>query len=151
MVLALREELPAILAVQHEAFGRVARMFAIDPPQLPPLAETVADLEALADHGIVFFTALSPDGAVVGSVRAEVRGMTVEIGRLVVRQEVLRRGVATALMRALEDGFPRTERFELFTGAEADIPLALYEKLGYRTYDERTVEGVPLVWLEKRV
>jgi GNAT superfamily N-acetyltransferase len=151
VVLATREELPAILAVQHDAFGRVARMFAIDPDQLPPLAETVADLEALADKGTVFFTALSSGGEVVGSVRAERLGTTVEIGRLVVAEAALRRGVATALMRALEDGFPEAERFELFTGAEADVPLALYEKLGYRTYDQRVVEGVPLVWLEKRV
>jgi GNAT superfamily N-acetyltransferase len=151
VVLATREELPAIIVVQHEAFGRVARMFSIPAAQLPPLAETVADLETLFDGGIVFFTALSASDVVVGSVRAEVLGDTVEIGRLVVHETALRRGVATALMRALEGSFPETTRFELFTGAGADVPLALYEKLGYRCYDERVVEGVPLVWLEKCV
>ena len=124
-------------------------MFSIDPARLPPLAETLDDLEALFDAGVVFFAALSPDERVVGSVRAEVRGREVEVGRLVVHESSLRRGVATALMAALEGAFPEAERFELFTGAEADVPLALYTKLGYHVYDERTEGPVALVWLEK--
>jgi ribosomal protein S18 acetylase RimI-like enzyme len=151
VVLATREELPAILAVQREAFGRVAEMFSIDSAQLPPLTETEEDLGALFDAGIVFFAAHATDGSVVGSVRAEVRGGTVEVGRLVVTHTVRRRGVASALMRALEDSFPEAERFELFTGAEADVPLALYTKLGYQVYEERTVGTLLLVWMEKRV
>lgn len=150
MVLAVREELPAILAVQREAFGRVARAIGIEAERLPPLTETLDDLEALFEAGTVFFSAVSIDGEVVGSVRAKLTGGDVEIGRLVVAENATRRGIGTALIQALERSFPDAERFELFTGAEAFEPLALYEKLGYSVYETRTEGAVALVWLEKR-
>ena len=74
---------------------------------------------------------------------------TVEIGRLVVDDGWLRQGIGSALMELLEASYPEAERFELFTGAEADIPLALYGKRGYREYRREQTPGVLLVWLEK--
>ncbi len=85
----------------------------------------------------------------VGSVRGTTARGTVEIGRLVVDDGWLRQGIGSALMELLEAVLSRGERFELFTGAEADIPLALYGKRGYREYRRRAASGVLLVWLEK--
>jgi GNAT superfamily N-acetyltransferase len=99
---------------------------------------------------VVFFTALGPDGTLIGSVRAEPHAATVAIGRLIVSETALRRGVGTALMRALEDAFPQAERFELFTGAAATEPLTLYAKLGYQVCRTAREGDVDLVWLEKR-
>lgn len=147
---ATRAELPGILAVQHDAFGRVAQMHGIEPERLSPLRETRGDLELLFDEGVVFFVAVASDGAIAGTVRASVVDSTVEIGRLAVSSDHLRLGVASALMEALESSFPDARRFELFTGAGATVPLALYTGRGYRLFREEEVEGtMRLVWLEK--
>lgn len=111
---ATPEDLPALLAVQHEAFVALA------------------------------------DGSIAGTVRAEVRDdCTVEIGRLAVAGSHLRRGVALALMLALEESYPGMRRFELFTGAGAAEPLALYRKLGYEVFRETAQGHAGIVWLAR--
>ena len=146
---AVSDDLPGILSVQHQAFGRVARAFGLNPDDLPPLRETLADLTLLIEQGTRFLVAASPDGAVVGSVRASDTDGVVEIGRLVVANGWLRRGVATRLMERLEAGYPRAQSFVLFTGADAFEPLALYKKLGYTVSRSEDVGPVVLVWLQK--
>jgi ribosomal protein S18 acetylase RimI-like enzyme len=86
----------------------------------------------------------------VGTVRATARGDgTVDVGRLAVVADALRRGVGRSLMRAVEDRFPEARRFELFTGAEATVPLALYRSMGYRVIRTEPGDAVPVVWLAK--
>lgn len=147
---ATRSDLPAVLAVQHEAFGRVAEWFDIDPDVLPPLQETLTDLEALMSSGTRFYVAVGPGAAVVGSVRGAETPQGVEIGRLVVDGRFLRQGAATALMESLEADFVDAQRFVLFTGREAEVPLALYAKLGYVIDREQSDGPVHLVWLSKQ-
>ena len=142
-------DLAAILGVQHRAFGRVADGLGIPAENLPPLGETVDDLASLLSEGTRFFVAEEVGGRVVGSVRGRLEHGVVEIGRLVVEDGWQRRGVATAVMDLLEESFTDAERFELFTGAEAREPLALYAKRGYVPARSETVRGVELVWLEK--
>lgn len=122
----------------------------IDAQLLPPIRETLEELEALYDRGVCFFVATSADGQVIGSVRGTLVDGSVEIGRLVVDDGWQRRGVASALMDVLESSFSEVERFELFTGAEATVPLALYAKRGYTETRREDLGHVELVWLEKR-
>lgn len=147
---ASRSELGLVRGVQQRAFGRVAREFGLDHDQLPPLRETVEELEKFHDDGMRFFVAVSPEGTVIGSVRAEEHNHCIEIGRLVVDDGWLRRGVATRLMAAAEEAFPEATRFELFTGAQAHDPLALYDKIGYTVFRTMHDGPVELVWLEKQ-
>jgi GNAT superfamily N-acetyltransferase len=151
VVLASLDDLSEVLRVQQVAFGRVAAQFGLDPHQLPPLIETLDDLRALHASGTDFFIATAPSGAVIGSVRALPMDGIVEIGRLVVDDGWLRRGVGTALMVTLESSYPAARAFRLFTGAEASAPLNLYAALGYRETERDESHGVSLVWLEKSV
>lgn len=150
---ARREELAHVLAVQRRAFERVARELGIRGDDLPPLQESLADLEALLNAGTRFFVAVDDAGRVLGSVRGRVSGApcssNVEVGRLVVDDAWLRRGVGSALMDALESSYPTASRFELFTGAEASAPLALYAKRGYVESRREHLGYVELVWLHK--
>ena len=146
--LAERRELHTILAVQREAFGRVAGELNIHPDDLPPLCETQADVEALFDAGVRFWVACV-GATVVGSVRAHQSGTTVEFGRLVVARSHLRRGIASRLMLVAEQSFPEAVRFTLFTGEDAIAPLMLYARLRYTPVRTETLHGVRLVWLEK--
>ena len=143
------DELPEILRVQRAAFRRAARDLDIPEDRLPPLLETLDTLRRLHDAGNRFFAA-RVGRTVAGTVRARRReDGVVEVGRLAVDDGCERLGVATALMCALEDSFPDASRFELFTGAEAVAPLALYDRLGYRQFAREGHEGATFLWLAK--
>lgn len=146
---ARAEDLEDILVVQKRAFGRVARGLSIRPEDLPPLQETLANLEQLHAYGVRFFVACDAAGHVIGSVRAYQQDDTVEIGRLVVEDGWERQGVATRLMDLLESSFPDAKRFELFTGIDASGTRALYAARGYEEFRFERLSGVGLVWLEK--
>jgi GNAT superfamily N-acetyltransferase len=73
----------------------------------------------------------------------------VMVRRLAVLPAYRGTGIARDLMSALEAAYPRVRRFELFTGAMASGPIALYESLGYRLTEPRETSTVPLVWFEK--
>lgn len=145
---AERDELASVLAVQRDAFARVAVELAIAPADLPPLNESCADLTRMLDRGTRFFVAVEGE-RVVGAVRGTVSGRCVDVGRLVVASSHVRRRVGTRLMELLEASYPDAERFRLFTGADATAPLELYRKLGYRTTLTDATGPVELVWLEK--
>jgi GNAT superfamily N-acetyltransferase len=140
-------ELDAILTVQRQAFARVARLLGVDAEALPPLTETVTELEQLFRDGTRFFVATDDDGRVVGSVRATTATAEVEIGRLVVADGHERQGIASRLMDALESEYAGN-RLVLFTGAQATGPLALYHRRGYTEFRRERVNGIELVWLE---
>lgn len=146
---ATRAELPALHEVQRAAFLRIALALGMDPAELPPVAEELLHLEALWERGMVFLVALDHSDVVVGTVRGEMIGGTVHVGRLAVSSQHRKRGVATALMTGLEAAFPLAERYELFTGAEASVPIHLYERLGYVITGTDSSQGWDLVWLGK--
>lgn len=136
--------------MQHQAFRRVAAELGIDPPSaLPPLREQLADLESLLASGVTIFVARTSSEQVVGGVRGTPCEGRVEIGRLVVADSWVRRGVATALMDALEAYHATASRYTLFTGLDAHAPLALYRSRGYTEFDRDGSGPVVLVWLEK--
>lgn len=148
-------DLPEVLRVQRVGFERVATRHGFARDDMAPLTETLKDLRALAAAGVRTFVAESgadTDGgtSTIGTVRARVRDdATVEIGRLAVDEGYERRGVATALMRSLEDAYPAARRFELYTGAEADDALALYARLGYSEFRREGFATWTRVWLGK--
>lgn len=149
VVAARLGDLPELLAVQRSAFARVAREFGAPIESMPPAHETLAELIDLKERGTCFLVGLTECGDVVGTVRAELVGDTVEVGRLAVLDTHLRRGVGTALMRGLETVFPDARRFDLFTGADATGPIELYQRLGYRVYATERMDRWTMVRMAK--
>jgi len=147
---ASRTDLPGVLTVQYDAFSRVAQALGIDPSELPPLRESLEQLEAFLSAGTRFFVAVDSLERVVGSVRGSECNGVVDVGRLVVASDWLRRGIATQLVETLEASYADADRFVLFTGEDAIEPLALYGKLGYVITRRDPAGPVVLVWLEKR-
>lgn len=146
---ATRADMPGVLTVQYDAFSRVASTLGIDPSDLPPLRESLGQLETLLSDGTRFFVAVDSLNRVVGSVRGSECDGVVDVGRLVVASDRVRQGIATRLVEALEASFADADRYVLFTGEDAVEPLALYGKLGY-VIRRRDADGpVVLVWLEK--
>jgi len=124
-----------ILALQRLAFSGQVELY--QDHLLPPMVETVEQVRAkFADH--IFLKAVE-SGAIVGSVRASVTEGVCHIGRLVVRPDRQRKGLASALMSAIEAEFPGVNRFELFTGTKSEGSIRLYRRLGYEAAGERQV------------
>jgi GNAT superfamily N-acetyltransferase len=136
-----------LLAVQRRAFAPAAERYGRD--DLPPLVETAEQVEADIREQTVL-KAVDAAGEVVGAVRGALRGECVYVGRLVVDPGVQRSGIATTLMLALEECFPDSPCFELFTGGMNEPGMGLYLKLGYsEVRRERVDERLEIVFLRK--
>jgi ribosomal protein S18 acetylase RimI-like enzyme len=143
---AADEDAEAIAALIRLAFESQCELY--DDWTLPPMSETAASVLDAMRSGTVLVARV--DGRLVGSVRAAVRGDTVEVGRLVVDPATQGRGVGRALTLEMERIFANAQRFEIFTGHRSEVALGLYESLGYRRF--RTASLCPshdLVYLEK--
>ena len=136
-----------VLALIKRAFAPVAELYR--DPEFPPLTESLASHRDCYSVRTVL-KATDAAGHIVGTVQGEARDDACYVARLAVDPAWQRRGVARALAAALEDAFPDTKRFELFTGHLSEETLALYRSLGYReTLREVVDDRLTVVWMEK--
>ena len=137
-----------LLTLQRAAFlpeGRLNGSF-----EIPPLTESLADVEASLDTGVVLLA--RSRGRLVGSVRGESRpGGRWFVGRLMVAPDQQRQGIGSVLMDTIEAAAPSgTEVYALFTGAASAATLGYYRRRGYVEVERRvTDDGVPVVVLER--
>ncbi|MFI7066606.1 tRNA (guanosine(37)-N1)-methyltransferase TrmD [Kribbella sp. NPDC050124] len=137
-----------IHTLQLAAFLSEGRAY--DDLSIPPLVEdAAASVERLTQGGVLKAVAGT---RIVGSVQMTVDGAVARIGRLIVAPDWQGRGLGGRLLRVAEQLAPaEVTSYELFTGAESDRNLGLYQKAGYREVRrERQTEKVELVLLAKR-
>ena len=110
---------------------------------IPALTET---LERLRAAGESWLGALDPEtGRLAGAVAwRELDDGTVDICRLVVAPEAFRRGIATALLNALDGAFP-ARSMVVSTGRTNEPAIALYRRRGFRPVRDR--EAAPGLWI----
>lgn len=136
-----------ILEIQKLAFHRQGVLY--NDFTLPPLVQTLEEL--ILDFKTHVFLKATYGGRIVGSVRGRAEGDTCLISRLIVHPDHQNRGIGKKLMHAVESKFSGVRRYELFTGHKSEKNLALYGKLGYCTYKEKTQnDNVILICMEKR-
>ena len=88
----------------------------------------------------------------VGAVSWKRSGALVDIHRLVVHPDRLRRGIAHALLEALEGLQADAERWMVATGAVNQPARRLYERHGFEPVGEQLVDGsITIVTYERRV
>lgn len=140
-------DLPAILELQYLAYRSEAEL--LGNFEIPPLKETMADLERLLRRGALFLKAVSGGKEIVGSVRGMARDGTLHIGKLMVHPRWRGRGIGSGLVRKIEKLRPGM-RYELFTSDKSARNIGLYERLGYRRFREcKAGPGLRFVYLEK--
>lgn len=143
---AEKGDLQKILDLQYIAYQSEARLF--KNQDIPPLKQTLADVEKEYQKGIVL-KALDDDKTIIGSVRAFCDNGTVYIGKLMVHPSKQGQGIGTKLLIEMEKQYPK-QRYELFTSTKSEKNIVLYQKLGYKIFDEKKVtEELSFVYMEK--
>ena len=143
---AQKEDLEEILKLQYLAYQSEAKLFG--NMDIPPLKQTIEEVYDEFQKGAIL-KAVGDGGVIIGSVRAFCDSGTVYIGKLMVHPSKQGQGIGTQLLLEMEKQYPN-QRYELFTSTRSEKNIALYQKLGYKIYDEEQVtEELRFVYMEK--
>jgi ribosomal protein S18 acetylase RimI-like enzyme len=127
---------PADAETVHRAMQSGFREYdgVLDPPT-GSLGETVDDVRRGIEAGGAVVARL--DGAVVGCARFELGGDEMYVGRVTVLPEFRRRGIAAAMMSALEREAKEAGVSIVRVGVRMSLPenVSLYRRLGYQLVD----------------
>ena len=129
----------SVLALQREAYAVEAELIAADG--IPQLSETFGELQAAGLDWLGTFDETGLTGAVSWKILDD---GTVDIHRLVVAPRAFRRGIATALLDALDSRFPGGHIL-VSTGRDNGPARELYRKRGFTVVRER--EALPGLWV----
>lgn len=139
---------PAVLRrlweIQRAAYAVEAELIGFDG--IPALRESEDDLRRCGED----FLGASDGATLLGAVSWDVLDDgSVEICRLVVHPGAHRRGVASALLDALDARIP-THRTMVSTGTRNRPALVLYQRRGFAPVKERAIaDGVTITDLER--
>jgi len=136
-------EAAAVWNVQQPAYRIEAELIGF--ADLPPLRETVEQLQACGETFYGFFEG----DELRGAISCEREEEHVRICRMVVHPEHFRKGIAGRLLRHLLSNHPAPKTV-VTTGAANTPAINLYLAHGFnRTRNERVGPGLELTWLEK--
>lgn len=129
----------SVLELQRESYAVEAALIGSDG--IPQLTETLVELRAAG----LAWLATSDETGLTGAVSWKILDDgTVDIHRLVVAPRAFRRGVASALLDALDARYP--DRPTLVSTGRGNGPaLELYRRRGFAVVGER--EAIPGLWI----
>ena len=140
------KDLQEILYLQYLAYQSEAELFG--SKDIPPLKQTLAEVIEEFNNGIIL-KLTDENGTIIGSVRATEKNGTVYIGKLMVHPDHRCKGYGTKLLSEIESCYP-DRRYELFTSTRSVDNIRLYEKVGYKIFDRKTVDNeLVFVYMEK--
>jgi ribosomal protein S18 acetylase RimI-like enzyme len=119
-----------VLRLQRDAYRVEAHLIGSD--EIPPLRETLADLQSCGET----FLGGRIDGTLVGAISWRVEDDTIDLHRLVVDPAHFRKGIATTLLRGALDANPFARRAIVQTGASNEPALSFYRREGFVQTDE---------------
>ena len=129
----------SVLALQREAYAVEVELIASDG--IPQLTETLEGLQAAGLDWLGTFDEVGLTGAVSWKLLDD---DTIDIHRLVVAPHAFRRGIATALLDALDARFPG-HRTLVSTGRDNGPARELYRLRGFTMVREH--EAIPGLWV----
>lgn len=144
---AQKQDLKAILALQHTAFADEAKR--IGKMDIEPMTQDLQSIEKELKTQMILKCSLE-NGEIVGSVRGFTQEDTTYIRKLFVNPKYRKKGIASALIRTLCSKLT-AKRYEIFTSEKSLENIALYEKLGFVRFKCEKPQGFPIkaVFLEK--
>ncbi|MFC3998554.1 GNAT family N-acetyltransferase [Nocardiopsis sediminis] len=142
-----------IWTVQRAAYLDEAQAYG--DPYIAPLTETQEQVTGHISAGFPLLKAVS-GARIVGTVRGRSTGPTFLVNRLAVVPDQRRKGIARALLTAMEEHvvahFPEVRALALFAGQSGGDDLRLYRSLGYvETSRERIADHLTTVHLRRQL
>lgn len=140
------KDLQEILNLQYLAYQSEAELFG--SKDIPPLKQSLDEVIEEFNTGIIL-KLTDENGTIIGSVRATEKNGTVYIGKLMVHPDHRCKGYGTKLLSEIESCYP-DKRYELFTSTRSVDNIRLYEKVGYKIFDRKSVDNeLAFVYMEK--
>lgn len=140
------DDLAEILQLQYLAYQSEAALFGCK--DIPPLKQTICEVKDEYDNGVML-KMTDDENTIIGSVRAYEANRTVYIGKLMVHPDHRHKGYGTRLLGEIEKCFP-DKRYELFTSTRSEDNIRLYQSLGYKIFDTKTIDDeLEFVYMEK--
>ena len=136
-----------VLTVQRPSYQQESDL--IEYPNLPPLFETVADLQNSDETFVGYWL----DGQLAGVLSYEQTDEGLHIDRLVVHPNYFRRGIGRALLAWVETAVstPSPSPITVSTAAKNQPAIKLYQSQGYTIVQHKTLpDGLELVLLRKQ-
>ena len=140
------KDLQEILQLQYLAYQSEAALFG--SKDIPPLKQTLDEVIAEFREGIIL-KMVDENDVIIGSVRAKESNGTVYIGKLMVHPDHRCNGYGARLLAEIERYYPE-KRYELFTSTRSIDNIRLYQRMGYREFDRRSMDDrLDFVYMEK--
>ena len=133
------DEAAELLALQKQAYRQEADLIGSD--QIPPLHET---LEALQQSTETFYGYIL-DGQLAGAISYKREGDLLDIYRMMVHPDYVRRGIARAMLHFVEGCEPDIKRIIVSTGSLNTPARTLYERQGFMATAEEEI--IPDLWI----
>ncbi|MCL1890546.1 MAG: GNAT family N-acetyltransferase [Coriobacteriia bacterium] len=141
-------DLEQILEQQYVAYQSEAAFY--HDFSIQPLTQTIEEVQAEYARGVIL-KACDDTGNIIGSVRAEPVRNGVYVGKLFVHPSWRKQGIGSMLLDAIESECP-THRYELMTANKSVWNIRLYERHGYKIYNEEYIcDDYNYVYMEKLV
>ena len=135
-----------IYAVQQAAY--TVERDLIGYADFPPLRVTVADIQAETEQFLGYWL----NTQLAGVLSFESKPGLLDIGRLIVHPQAFRRGIARALLQAVERDRAPGAMLTVSTAAKNLPAIQLYQKQGYQLRERTTLpDGLELVRFYKVV
>lgn len=146
--IASKTDIEELYALQLRAFESEAEM--IGSRSVPALMESREENRMDFDRWTVLIRR-DESGRIIGAVRYKKVDDHIDVGRLMVAPEHRNRGVASDLLRAVEET-TRENTFELYTCTKSYTNIRLYEQLGYRIFkEERGERDLSFAYMRKTI
>lgn len=142
-----REDAGELLTLQRAAY--VTEAAAHHDFGLPPLTQTLGELEAELANPSVTALGIRDNGRLVGAIRLRASGSVIELGRLIVAPDRQGEGIGTRLLLHAETVHRGVRELRLFTGEHSTANLRLYTRHGYRETGRTSAGAYQLVHLAK--
>ncbi|WP_334076048.1 MULTISPECIES: GNAT family N-acetyltransferase [Paenibacillus] len=126
-------------SLQHAAYRLEAAAMGLK--EAPPLPETYETIRNSADH---FYGMLSTDGELLGAIvtaPVDLSANSLEITRLMVHPDHLRKGIGASLLKYVIDNHPGIATFSVTAGTRNEPAVSLYRRFGFSLGE--SVKSIP--------
>ena len=140
------ESAERVLSVQFPSYRIEAAL--LDNYEIPPLKDTVASLQNCDETFFGYFI----DEELCGVISLKLEEDIVDIHRLFVHPNHLRKGIAKKLLYFLQEEFHDAKKMIVTTGSKNSPAVEFYQKNGFTMLKELTVEeNLSLTLFEKNM